>query len=514
MAGVRGKLFMAGFCLMVMAANALLLSALAWWRSIKVAAAVFLLSATFGCYFIGTYRTVIDAPMMLSVLQTNWGETRDLLSLQMGLYVLVLGGLPLVWLWKIKLRHQPLGAQLWRNAASMLVALVVLVGLLLVFFSDMSSTMRNHKSIRYLINPLNSFYALGHLAFANQAGASGPVIAVGRDAAIIRPQTAALPPLFILVVGETARAANFSLYGYPRETNPELKRHQVLAFENVTSCGTNTATSVPCMFSSLGKAKFQAEKRPHETLLDVAQHAGMAVLWIDNQAGCKGVCERVPHVQTTNPAPGTPPMPSDMCDANGECLDGALLHGLNNRMETLDPSKRAKGVLLVMHQMGSHGPAYSKRSPSNQKPFMPECKTNVLQQCDKQALINAYDNSIAYTDHVLAQAIGWLKSHQATHSTGLLYVSDHGESLGEKNLYLHGMPFSIAPKEQTHVPMIAWLSQGLQARNGLAASCLPAQLKQPVTHDHLFHTTLGLLGISTHSYRAELDALQVCRNNH
>jgi lipid A ethanolaminephosphotransferase len=301
------------------------------------------------------------------------------------------------------------------------------------------------------------------------------------------------------------------LYGYPRDTNPGLKAHNVLAFENVTSCGTNTATSVPCMFSSLGKVKFQAEKRVHETLLDVVQHAGMAVLWIDNQAGCKGVCDRVPHVQTTDAAASVPPMPADLCDASGECLDGALLHGLEARLATLDPIKRAKGVVLVMHQMGSHGPAYSKRSPRKQKPFTPECTTNVLQQCDPQELINAYDNSIAYTDHVLAGAITWLKSHEATHSTGLLYVSDHGESLGEKNLYLHGMPFSIAPKEQTHVPMVAWLSPGLQARNGLDAACLPSQRGQILTHDNLFHTTLGLLGISTQAYVTELDAFKACR---
>jgi lipid A ethanolaminephosphotransferase len=168
-------------------------------------------------------------------------------------------------------------------------------------------------------------------------------------------------------------------------------------------------------------------------------------------------------------------------------------------------------VLLVLHQMGSHGPAYAKRSPHGRKPFEPECTTNVLQQCENKALINAYDNSIAYTDHVLGQTIGWLKQQAAAYDGAMLYVSDHGESLGEKNLYLHGLPYAVAPIEQKHVPMLLWASPQTLSDLPLQLDCLQAARGNALSHDNLFHTTLGLLGIRAAEYHARLDAFAACR---
>ncbi|MEP7298872.1 MAG: sulfatase-like hydrolase/transferase, partial [Burkholderiales bacterium] len=292
------------------------------------------------------------------------------------------------------------------------------------------------------------------------------------------------------VVGETARADHFALNGYARATTPELSALDVLSFPNVMSCGTSTATSLPCMFSALGKSGYEARERDSENLLDLVQRAGMAVLWIDNQAGCKGLCDRVPH--------------ADTCTGD-DCLDDALLQGIDDRLAALPAAARERGVLIVLHQMGSHGPAYYKRSPPDRKPFMPECTTNVLQQCDRAALINAYDNSIAYADHTLAQAIAWLKRRQAQFDTTLLYVSDHGESLGENNLYLHGLPYAVAPVEQRHVPMLLW------PRTGFDAECLRTQQNAALTHDNLFHSALGVLGIAAREYKPQLDALAACR---
>ena len=508
----RGIAFMLAFCGIVMAGMALCLTLAAWRWSIKPVIAVFLVSSAAGAYFMGTYRIVIDPTMMLNVMQTDWHETRDLLSIRLVSFLMVLAVLPLWWLWRVRLAPLRPWPQLRRNGLSLLGAAALLAGLMIVFFADMSGTMRNHKSIRYLINPLNSFYALGVVAAGTQSVPAGPAEAIGTDAHI-RPARsgASRPPLLILVVGETARAANFSLNGYARPTNPALAARLVMNFSQVTSCGTNTAASVPCMFSSLGKAKFQSDKRSRETLLDVVQHAGMAVLWIDNQAGCKGVCDRVPHVQAAEAAPGVPPLPTALCQ-DGECLDEALLHGLDERLAALPADQRARGVLLVMHQMGSHGPAYAKRSPPDKKPFTPECQTNVLQQCERQSLINAYDNSIAYTDQVLAQAIDWLKAHETHYAGALLYLSDHGESLGENNLYLHGLPFSIAPSEQTHVPMVAWLSTSMQTASGVNTGCMADRLALPLSHDNLYHTTLGLLGVDTTTYLPPLDVFSACRS--
>ncbi|MGA0007027.1 MAG: phosphoethanolamine transferase, partial [Burkholderiaceae bacterium] len=261
--------------------------------------------------------------------------------------------------------------------------------------------------------------------------------------------------------------------------------------------------SLPCMFSALGKSDYEDRDGPQEGLLDVLQRAGLAVLWIDNQSGCKGVCDRVPTVNTrdlNNPA---------FCP-NGECFDAVMLDGLDERIAQLPAAQRDKGVVVVLHQMGSHGPAYFKRAPEAYKAFKPECTSNALQSCDRQAVVNAYDNSIRYTDHVLAASIQWL-SRQPDHDTAMWYVSDHGESLGENNLYLHGLPYSLAPVEQKHVPQVSWFSRAMQQRLRLDTTCLAAQADVPLTHDGLFHTLLALADVKTALYQASLDVTAACR---
>jgi lipid A ethanolaminephosphotransferase len=501
----RGVLFVAGFAAMVAALTALLLTLFAWRATIKPAIAFMLLAAAFGAHFMGSYGVVIDTTMMTNVVQTDPREVRDLLNLRLLGTVLLLAGLPLWLLWRAPVAGPGVLRQAGRNLIGLLGLVVVLAALLFALFADLSATMRNHRTMRYLINPVNSLYALVDLGLKSQARPAGPPLVIGADARILPRPSGSKPPLVVLVVGETARADHFALNGYPRATNPELAKLGVTSFRQVMSCGTNTAASLPCMFSSLGKQAFEARDRDRENLLDLVQRAGMAVLWLDNQAGCKGLCDRVPNAYAHDPVAGVPALPTHLCDGE-DCLDAALLHGLDARLAALPEASRDRGVLLVLHQMGSHGPAYYKRSPLDRKPFTPECTTNVLQQCPHEQLLNAYDNSIAYTDHVLAQTIGWLRQ-QAGYDATLLYVSDHGESLGENNLYLHGLPYAVAPLEQKHVPMILW--QSPQA--GAQAACLAGRRDVPLSHDNLFHTTLGLLGIAAAEYKQNLDAFAGCR---
>ena len=498
MHSLRGRLFMLAMCGMVAAITALLLSLAAWRWSIKPVLALFLLSGAAGAHFMGAYNVVIDSTMMVNVLHTDMRETRDLMSGGFVLSLLLLAVLPLAWL--LPARVQRLGAwkQLRRNLWGALAATATFAVLLLLFSADMSATMRNHKPVRYLINPLNSFYALGMVVADAQAKPDGPPVPVGTDARLAPRASGTKPPLLVVVLGETARADHFSLNGYDRPTTPRLAELDVLSFRSVSSCGTSTAASVPCMFSVFGKAGFEAESRPHENLLDVLQRAGLAVLWVENQSGCKGVCERV-----ENSHPG-----AANCD-EGECLDEALLHGLDERITALPAERREKGIVVVMHQMGSHGPAYWKRSPPEHKRFQPECQTIALQDCDRQALVNAYDNSIAYTDQVLANTIAWLRSQEGQHNAAMLYLSDHGESLGENNLYLHGLPYAFAPQEQKHVPMVMWLSSGTE--QSLKPGCLKQRLDSAFSHDNLSHTVLGMMGVQTEVYRSSLDITAPCR---
>ena len=511
-ASVRGGLFVAGFGLMIAALCTALLAPFAWRAVIKPAIAVLLVVAALGAHFMEAYGVVIDSTMMVNVLQTDPREVRDLLSLRLLASLLLLAGLPM-----LVLRWLPVRATRWSRQAGIdvlgfMACMLTLLLLVFALFAALSATMRNHLSMRYLINPANSIYALADLALRAKAVPAGAPQAIGADARIAPRAPGTRPPLLVLVIGETARADHFALNGYARATNPELSAQGALSFRNVTSCGTNTAASLPCMFSHLGKAGFEARDRDHENLLDLVQRAGMAVLWIDNQAGCKGLCDRVPNANAHALEMGLAAASKALCP-DDECLDEALLIGLDERLAALPSDARARGVLVVLHQMGSHGPAYFRRSPAERKPFQPECTTGVLQQCEHQALLNAYDNSIAYTDHVLAATLKWLVTRQLDHDAALLYVSDHGESLGENNLYLHGLPYALAPREQTQVPMLLWLAPSTAAAGHLPPSCLTRLRDLPLTHDNLFHSVLGLLGVQASEYKPALDAFATCRQS-
>lgn len=503
--GARGALFGIACAAIVFFAIVALLGLFAWRATLKPVTVLLLLTAAAAAHFMLTYRVVLDTTMVTNVLQTNPGEAADLLGWRLLVTMLVLGVVPAVLVWRTPLREVPWLRRSWQNLALVVGALLACVAVLLAAFQPLSSAMRNHRHLRHLVNPLNVVQALGQIAAQPLRRDESIVLPLGEDAHL-GPSHAAQtrPPLLILVVGETARAANFSLNGYARSTTPELAREGVVSFRNAWSCGTSTAASLPCMFSHLGREAFDGRKNNYETLVDVLQRAGLAVLWIDNQAGCKGNCARIPNVMTTD-------LKDPALCGGGECHDEIMLKGLDERIAALPAERRARGVVVVMHQMGSHGPAYFKRSPPAFKRFMPECTSNVLQDCTPEQLVNAYDNTIAYTDHFLAETIRWLKARQDRVDPAMLYVSDHGESLGENNLYLHGLPYAVAPDVQKRVPWISWMSPAMAQRRGADAACLNAKLDAPISHDNLFHSTLGLMDVQTSVYRRELDVYAGCK---
>ncbi|MDP3084723.1 MAG: sulfatase-like hydrolase/transferase, partial [Rubrivivax sp.] len=375
------------------------------------------------------------------------------------------------------------------------------VGALLVAFQPLASMMRNHKEVRYLVTPANYLWSLASVGAAQARGAARPRQAIGLDAAFGPLQAARTKPfVVVLVVGETARAANWGLSGYARQTTPQLARLPVINFAQVSSCGTNTEVSLPCMFAPVGRRDYdEARIRGSESLLHVLARAGVAVHWRDNQSGCKGVCDGLPGdtVQALN-APG-------LC-SDGRCLDEGLLHGLDQRLA------RAQGTqLLVLHPIGNHGPAYSRRHPAAFGQFQPACQSDDLRLCTREQIVNAYDNALLYTDHLLASLIAKLQAQAGQIDSALIYVSDHGESLGENNLFLHGIPYAIAPLVQTRVPMLMWTSAGFSKASGVDVDCLRQRAAQPVAHDHLFHTLLALLDVRTALYEPAWDVSAGCR---
>lgn len=482
---------------------------LAWTRGMKLLWWLVVLVAALSQYYMLTYSVVMDPGMAANVLQTDAHEVADLLSLRMLLAVLAVLLLPTWWLLRVRIPAMRPLRQAWRNLAMLALALGVAAGTVAATSRDLAPLMRNHPQLRYLMNPLASLYSTSVSAMRPVFARSHALVPVTQGAALGDSYAAAARPLlFVLVVGETARADHFGINGYGRDTTPELAKRGVMSWRDVRSCGTSTLASLPCMFSPLGKSGFESRSAEYENLLDVAQAAGLAVLWLDNQSGCKGVCDRVPHAAASEglgeQARG------GLCDG-GECRDEAMLHGLDARLAAMPAAQRERGVLLVLHQMGSHGPAYYKRSTGAAKRFMPECRTEVLADCAHGELVNAYDNSIAATDIFLGKTIDWLREKGARYDTGMLYLSDHGESLGEYGLFLHGMPYGMAPDVQKHVPMVAWLDDALLRRERLSAACLRAGADARLTHDNLYHTMLGLLDVRSPSYRRPLDAFDGCR---
>ncbi|MES3013627.1 MAG: phosphoethanolamine--lipid A transferase, partial [Pseudomonadota bacterium] len=480
-----------------------LLLPFAWRWTLKPVLATLLIASAAGLHFMLALNVLIDPTMLTNVFQTDLHEATDLVGARAIATLLLLGVAPAVWLWRQPVAYGPAPRRLAANLIGFGVALALVFAGAFAMFQPLASTARNHKALRYLVNPINSLYALGWVAtrpFAHTGRRDAAPEPLARDARLGASYTArAKSPLLVLVVGETGRSGNFGLNGYARQTTPELERESVISQRDAWSCGTSTAASLPCMFSHLGRTGFEARGHDFENLLDVLQHAGLAVIWLDNQSGCKGVCARVPSVSTVTAA-----CPGD------ECPDGVLLEGLDERIAALPAERRARGVVVVMHPMGSHGPAYWRRSPAEFKRFLPECRSIDLQDCSNEQIVNAYDNSIAYTDHVLASTIRWLRARESSSEAALLYVADHGESLGENNLYLHGMPWAIAPDVQKRVPWITWLSPAFLQRDAIDPACLRQQQDRRVSHDNYFHSVLGLLDVRTEVYDRRLDLYADC----
>jgi len=455
----------------------------------------------FAAYYMSTFTVFLDPGMLRNVLRTDVKEAGELFSVGMLPHLFFYALLPLLLLFQIRLRLDSLRRAVLVRLLSIFLALLVGAGSLLLIFKDVAPLMRNNKEIRYLITPGNYLYSLARVLGADATAATRPREPVGLDAVKAESwQQRGKPVLFVIVVGETARAANWGLSGYARQTTPELAQLDVINFSQVTSCGTNTEVSVPCLFSVYGRRNYDDDKiRNSESLLNILDRVGMKVIWRDNQSGCKGVCTGVEEHKL-----GNSKVP-EWCEGD-RCFDEILLHGLDSIL-----ANNKGNLVLVLHQLGNHGPAYFKRYPPAFRRFEPVCETADLAKCSREEVVNTYDNALLYTDHMLAQTIAFLKRQDRKFDTAMIYLSDHGESLGENGLYLHGVPYSIAPKVQIEVPMVMWFSPGFAASFSLDKNCLHQRSGLPAAHDNLFHTVLGLLDVRTEVYERSMDLSATCR---
>lgn len=468
----------------------------------KPVTSVLLLLTAAAAYFMNEYGIVIDAEMIRNITHTDRAEAFDLLTVRLVIYVVCLGLLPAAVLWVLPISYRPFWQDVWLKTKLSTALLAVVVLVLLPFVGTAMSFFREQRILARIFTPLNylsavATYARGSLTEAH-ANAKPFGIDARKGAVWAQRKRRSVT---VIVVGETARAPNFSLNGYERETNPQLGSIPgLINYPQVHSCGTATAQSVPCMFSGRGRAGY-GQAANSEGLLHIIQRAGFSLLWRENQGGCAGVCKGVP-VEFVN---GANRSPWELADS----LDENLLAGLDEKIDAMEGD-----AVVVLHMMGSHGPAYYKRYPAEFERFTPACRESQFSRCERSQIVNSYDNTILYTDYILAKLVRLLAARDDRGiATAMIYVSDHGESLGEGNVYLHGLPYAFAPEVQRHVPMMVWLSPKLQEDFNVDTACLGRRRGLQLSHDNFFHSILGLLDVRTSTYEASLDIFAACRGS-
>ncbi|WP_440464966.1 phosphoethanolamine transferase [Psychrobacter sp. ASPA161_6] len=465
----------------------LILQLLCYRSTAKAVLITMVLVAAVCGYFTDAYGTIFDRNMLINSLQTDQAEAMDLMAPSFAIRVVLLGIIPAFIISKIRLKRLSWQRAILQKTAT-LVASIALIALCLIPFGDQyASFFRQHKEVRYYSNPITPIYSVVKLGTDYIAERQRPDTLIlhaadaKRSAAV---NSTAKPKLMVFVVGETVRADHIGLNGYTRNTTPLLaKQADIYSFKNVTACGTSTAYSVPCMFSYANQSDYDVDTAAYnENVLDTLNKQGVKVIWRDNNSSSKGVADRVVFEDYKTPDK------NPNCDS--ECRDIGMLDGFDKMVKS-DSSQ--KDTLVILHQMGNHGPAYYKRYPKTFEKFQPVCMTNELSKCDAQSVINGYDNAIGYTDYFLNSVIETLKPYQQDYEVVMVYISDHGESLGENNIYLHGLPYSIAPNAQKQVPLIVWSPAG----NRISSESLTSMSTQPVSHDFITPTLLSFFDITT-----------------
>lgn len=473
----------------------LLLQLLCYRPIAKPVLIIMLLIAAICGYFTDSYGTVFDREMLVNGLQTDQAEAAGLFSLSFVIRVILLAVIPALILFRVRIKRLPIRRALWQRALTLVMALALAALCLLPFGDQYATFFRQHKIVRSYTNPITPIYSVVKLAIDDIEELRRPdtLILHATDAKRLTPLASAhstKPKLMIFVVGETARADHLGLNGYRRDTTPLLaKRDNLFSFKNASSCGTSTAYSVPCMFSYANRKDYKVDQAKYnENVLDTLKKQGVNVVWRDNNSSSKGVADRVTFEDYKTAKTNS------KCD--DECRDVGMLEGLDKLIKSDSP---AKDTLILLHQMGNHGPAYYKRYPQAFEHFKPACLTNELSKCDDQSVINGYDNAIVYTDYFLDKVIKTLKTYEQDYDVVMIYSSDHGESLGENNIYLHGMPYSVAPTAQKHIPIIVWSPKN----NNINQDSLVESVSQPVSHDFIAPTLLSFFDITTDEVAGE-----------
>lgn len=446
------------------------------------------------------YNVMFDYSMIENIFETNIDEAASYFNYTSLLYFLGFGVVPSLLLLKVNIiRHKQCSKEILQRVLLISSAIVAILLISIFYYKDYASIGRNNSYLNKMINPAAVFNAGKYI---NNTYLTSPLEykTLGEDATLI-PAKNNKPTLMFLIIGETARAQNSAYDGYQRNTNPYTKDLGLISFSNVSSCGTSTAHSLPCMFSNMPRQNYNRERANNQdNVLDVLAHAGVKLLWIDNDGGDKAVAKRIPKVMIDNKSD------SALCDGSS-CYDEIVFKNID---KTIAETKGNQ--LIALHTIGSHGPTYWSRYPEQMAVFTPACNRNDIENCSDQEITNVYDNTIVYSDYIIAKAIKKLQTYSDKYNVVLLYISDHGESLGENGLYLHGTPYMIAPEDQIHVPMYLWMSDDYADAKGINKQCIMQKaVTKSYSHDNLFHSLLGVYGVNTKDKDATLDIMADCQ---
>lgn len=446
-------------------------------RLLKPICMLIALGNAIAVYFVLTYHVLLDETMMGNVLNTDLGESSEYLHPSLIVYVLVLGVVPCWLLARVRIRQ---------TRRSQLAALALVCLSITVIWSLSASRTwlwfdENSKRVGGMTMPWSYLINTGR-SLAPRLIASGVQVPLPPATFSSTGKT-----VVILVIGEAARPQNFQLYGYNRPTNPLLSTVSVVALRNTTACATYTTAAVRCILSNAATGSPFSKR--YEPLPSYLQRSGVDVIWRTRNWG-----EPPIKVQTYKKA-------SDLSAdcAGARCAyDEVLLSGLEQRIEASSNER----VFVVLHQSGSHGPAYYTKYPSEFEHFEPVCESVELGKCTHHELVNAYDNTILYEDYFLFLVIGVLKQLHDTAAL-LIYLSDHGESLGEYGMYLHGIPYAIAPDVQKDIPFVIWMSDEFIRRKAVQVGRLESQRIH--SQRDIFHTVMGAFSMHSDAYVGDYD---------
>ena len=414
-------------------------------------------------YFINTYDVLITDAMMGNFFNTRYSEASGFFSWMAVLYMLVLGVLPCIYTVSRKIDYG--SAKMFGSRVG--IALATMVAMVAININNFTWIDRNATQLGSLLMPWS--YTVNTVRYYNAEKKRNQKEIALPDATIENTDR----EVVVLIIGESARRENFSLYGYHKKTNPLLETADITALA-ATSAATYTTAGVKAILDHKPTDKL------YEILPNYLNRTGVDVIWRTNNWG-----EPPVHIEQYQKVADLKALYPEA----DERYDAILLEGLAEIIESSSSDKQ----LIVLHTNTSHGPTYNTKYPAEFEHFTPVCTTVEMAKAVPAELMNAYDNSILYTDYIIYSTIEILRNIESRNCC-LLYISDHGESLGENNLYMHGVPMALAPKEQIEIPFIIWSSDKQMRVKQL----------EDAGHYNIFHTVLDFLDVSSPIYDPQM----------